>query len=292
MAKAKIGKLFGFGRRKSKKPQANTEDFMGVEFDLKARGKTPAQRAKIAKDMGFDDESIKGVRPKKIKVRGKLPKASDTGIAKKKPSGPKADSRNVSRLKAAAAKARKSPPKSDSNPKRKYNMDAKQFEPNKPQAAGMVKRESPLKSKKAKLAEEFDGLAKGVKRAEQVKGKKSKFYSVFKDRGMTEMKAGGYMKKKMAGGGPLKAVDAKKNPGMSKLPTPVRNKMGYAKKGSSVSKAMGEDRTSVPAEYSAKAQSKKPVKKKMGGGKVYNYKKGGKVVSGNDGNSVVAGCYD
>ena len=94
------------------------------------------------------------------------------------------------------------------------------------------------------------------------------------------------------GGGSLKAVDAKKNPGMSKLPTPVRNKMGYAKKGSSVSKAMGEDRTSVPAEYSAKAQSKKPVKKKMGGGKVYNYKKGGKVVSGNDGNSVVAGCYD
>ena len=94
------------------------------------------------------------------------------------------------------------------------------------------------------------------------------------------------------GGGPLKAVDAKKNPGMSKLPTPVRNKMGYAKKGSSVSKAMGEDRTSVPAEYSAKAQSKKPVKKKMGGGKVYNYKKGGKVVSGNDGNSIVAGCYD
>ena len=105
-------------------------------------------------------------------------------------------------------------------------------------------------------------------------------------------KGGGYMKKKMAGGGPLKAVDAKKNPGMSKLPTPVRNKMGYAKKGSSVSKAMGEDRTRVPAEYSAKAQPKKPVKKKMGGGKVYNYKKGGKVVSGNDGNSIVAECYD
>ena len=94
------------------------------------------------------------------------------------------------------------------------------------------------------------------------------------------------------GGGSLKAVDAKKNPGMSKLPTPVRNKMGYAKKGSSVSKAMGEDRTSVPAEYSAKAQSKKPVKKKMGGGKVYERKHGGKTVSGNDGNSIVAGCYD
>ena len=74
-------------------------------------------------------------------------------------------------------------------------------------------------------------------------------------------KGGGYMKKKMAGGG-------------------------------GVSKAMGEDRTSVPAEYSAKAQSKKPVKKKMGGGKVYKRKMGGKTVSGNDGNSIVAACYD
>ena len=70
---------------------------------------------------------------------------------------------------------------------------------------------------------------------------------------------------------------------------------GYMKKmskGGGVSKAMGEDRTRVPAEYSAKAQSKKPVKKKMGGGKVYKRKMGGKVVSGNDGNSIVAACYD
>jgi hypothetical protein len=29
----------------------------------------------------------------------------------------------------------------------------------------------------------------------------------------------------------LKPVDSKKNPGLSKLPTEVRNKMGYAKKG-------------------------------------------------------------
>ena len=76
-----------------------------------------------------------------------------------------------------------------------------------------------------------------------------------------EKKGGGYMKKKMF-------------------------------KGGGVSKAMGEDRTSVPAEYSAKAQSKKPVKKKMGGGQVYKRKMGGKTVSGNDGNSIVAACYD
>jgi hypothetical protein len=270
MARRRAAKKFVetvFGKQKPTKDKANTEDFYNVEFDLKARGKTPAQREKLAKEMGFDKDSAKKVRTKD--ARGKLPKAPKSGTAKKKPSGPKADPQNVERLKSAAKKAEKSTPKSDGKPKRKYNMDAKQFEPNKPQAAGMVKRESPLKSKKAKLAEEFDGLAKGVKRAEQLKGRESKFYSVFKDRGMTEMKAGGYMKKKMAGGGSLK---------MSK--------------GGGVSKAMGEDRTRVPAEYSAKAQSKKPVKKKMGGGKVYKRKMGGKVVSGNDGNSIVAACYD
>ena len=35
-------------------------------------------------------------------------------------------------------------------------------------------------------------------------------------------------------GGPLKPVDKTKNPGLAKLPTPVRNKMGYAKKGGQV----------------------------------------------------------
>jgi predicted RNA-binding protein with PIN domain len=32
----------------------------------------------------------------------------------------------------------------------------------------------------------------------------------------------------------LKKVDKKKNPGLSKLPTKVRNKMGYMKKGGKV----------------------------------------------------------
>jgi len=32
-------------------------------------------------------------------------------------------------------------------------------------------------------------------------------------------------------GGSLKTVDKEKNPGLSKLPTKVRNKMGYMKKG-------------------------------------------------------------
>jgi hypothetical protein len=49
------------------------------------------------------------------------------------------------------------------------------------------------------------------------------------------MKAAG-KKPKMAPGGSFKPVDASKNPGLAKLPTEVRNKMGYAKKGGTVKK--------------------------------------------------------
>lgn len=37
--------------------------------------------------------------------------------------------------------------------------------------------------------------------------------------------------RKMKSGGPLKPVNKTQNPGLAKLPTAVRNKMGYAKKG-------------------------------------------------------------
>ena len=42
------------------------------------------------------------------------------------------------------------------------------------------------------------------------------------------------MKKKMKMGGSLKSVDKGKNPGLAKLPTPVRNKMDYKKHGGDV----------------------------------------------------------
>ena len=72
------------------------------------------------------------------------------------------------------------------------------------------------------------------------------------------MMGGGYMKKNMMGGGPLKTVDVKNNPGLAKLPTPVRNKMGFAKDG----------------------------------GKVYNKKHGGKVIKNNmSGENIVKACY-
>jgi len=45
--------------------------------------------------------------------------------------------------------------------------------------------------------------------------------------------------KKMKSGGSLKPVDASKNPGLAKLPTPVRNKMGYQKSGGKVKMKKG-----------------------------------------------------
>jgi len=68
-----------------------------------------------------------------------------------------------------------------------------------------------------------------------------------------KMGGGKVMKKNM--GGSLKAVN---NPGLAKLPTPVRNKMGYAK----------------------------------GGGKVKGYKKGGSITYRMSGGQVVGNSYD
>ena len=50
---------------------------------------------------------------------------------------------------------------------------------------------------------------------------------------------GGVMKKRMkAGGKALKKVDTAKNPGLAKLPTKVRKKMGFMKRGGTAKKKM------------------------------------------------------
>jgi hypothetical protein len=51
------------------------------------------------------------------------------------------------------------------------------------------------------------------------------------------MKEAGKKPKKMAEGGQLKEVDSEENPGLAKLPTEVRNKMGYMKDGGHVNEA-------------------------------------------------------
>jgi hypothetical protein len=85
--------------------------------------------------------------------------------------------------------------------------------------------------------------------------------------------------KKFGSGGSLKATDSSENPGLSKLPTEVRNKMGYMKKGGMAKKGMKE------GGMADMAQDKKMAKKAVGmhekqlhGGKKSNLaalKKGG-----------------
>ena len=55
-------------------------------------------------------------------------------------------------------------------------------------------------------------------------------------------------------GGSMKSVDSSKNPGLAKLPTEVRNKMGYMKKGGKAGEDMKMD----------KAQDKAMIKKAIG----------------------------
>jgi hypothetical protein len=67
--------------------------------------------------------------------------------------------------------------------------------------------------------------------------------------------------KKFGSGGALKAVDSSDNPGLSKLPTEVRNKMGYMKKGGMAKKGMKEGGMMDKKDM---AQDKKTVKKAVG----------------------------
>jgi hypothetical protein len=67
--------------------------------------------------------------------------------------------------------------------------------------------------------------------------------------------------KKFGSGGSLKAVDASENPGLSKLPTEARNKMGYMKKGGMAKKGMKEGGMMDKKDM---AQDKKMAKKAVG----------------------------
>ena len=110
--------------------------------------------------------------------------------------------------------------------------------------------------------------------------------NVLKAESKREKKAGGSVKK-MTMGGKMKPVDKAKNPGLAKLPTDVRNKMGFMKKGGGVKKGVPEGLKKAAkkaGELGAaiakvkKKQGKKAggkVRKMMGGGMAMKYKKGG-----------------
>ena len=78
------------------------------------------------------------------------------------------------------------------------------------------------------------GKVSGKKQIMAVGRGKAKNYPGIKK--LIEMNKKG-KKKFRDGGSALKSVDKSKNPGLAKLPTQVRNKMGYMKKGGSVKQA-------------------------------------------------------
>jgi hypothetical protein len=145
-------------------------------------------------------------------------------------------------------------------------------------AADVKRIRKEIKDKKAGLDAGFKSYAKDrLKfRKSTTGGKKAE-----------KFKAGGSVKK-MTMGGKMKPVDKAKNPGLAKLPTDVRNKMGFMKKGGGVKKGVPEGLKKAAkkaGELGAaiakvkKKQGKKAggkVKKMMGGGMTMNYKHGGK----------------
>ena len=114
-----------------------------------------------------------------------------------------------------------------------------------------------------------------IGRPQYREGGKMKYMGGGKTHGMKKMGDGGMMKKYEDGGKTLKEVDSSKNPGLSKLPKEVRNKMGYMEEGGKAKKGMAKkgassnqmrSRTRTKKSYGRKNQStqKMPVMKKGG----------------------------
>jgi hypothetical protein len=101
------------------------------------------------------------------------------------------------------------------------------------------------------------GKVSGKKRIMAVGRGKAKDYPGIKK--IMEMNKKG-KKRFRDGGSALKPVDKSKNPGLAKLPTEVRNKMGYMKDGGKVKKKGKED--SKNAYQSRRDQMKQPLKRK------------------------------
>ena len=90
-------------------------------------------------------------------------------------------------------------------------------------------------------------------------------------------------------GGAMKPVDMKKNPGLSKLPTEVRNKMGYMKKGGMASDAkedMKMDKKQDVAMIKKAFKQHDTQEHKGGKGTTLKLSKGGSASSRADGCAV------
>ena len=76
-------------------------------------------------------------------------------------------------------------------------------------------------------------LKTGDASAAEAMAKSDRDKKIFR-RGLDKIAAAGGVSKLKDGGSAMKPVDKNKNPGLAKLPTKVRNKMGFMKKGGKV----------------------------------------------------------
>jgi len=86
-------------------------------------------------------------------------------------------------------------------------------------------------------------------------------------------------------GGMMKKIDAKKNPGMAKLPTAVRNKMGFMKEGGKAHSDVAKDKPMMKkvAAKAVKGHEKRLHGMAKGGGIEVKGKTKGKMVKMNKG---------
>ena len=91
--------------------------------------------------------------------------------------------------------------------------------------------------------------------------------------------------KKFREGGTMKPVDMKKNPGMAKLPTAVRNKMGFMKEGGKAHSDIAKDKPMMKkvAAKAVKGHEKRLHGMAKGGGVEMKGKTKGKMVKMNKG---------
>ena len=101
------------------------------------------------------------------------------------------------------------------------------------------KKQRKLKSQDKEMGEAIkDAKKKGVARKDLVGGRKIQRDSRRLQREGDKLRKD-VLRVGKKDGGSLKPVDKEKNPGLAKLPTKVRNKMGYMKKGGRVKKFGG-----------------------------------------------------
>jgi len=101
------------------------------------------------------------------------------------------------------------------------------------------KKQRKLKSQDKEMGKAIEGAKKkGVSRKDLVGGRKIQRDSRRLQREGDKLRKD-VLRVGKKDGGSLKPVDKEKNPGLAKLPTKVRNKMGYMKKGGRVKKFGG-----------------------------------------------------